>query len=153
MPCPRAGTRARSFLPAALAVLLAACAPAALAQSGAAPGNIHQLRVYEIFDATREQFHARFRDHAMRIMRRHGFDIVATWESRRDGRLEFVYLLQWPDEATMRERWTAFMADEEWARIKRETRAQGPMVGEIDERTLRVTDYSPTRSFEVPPRP
>ncbi|GAA5082929.1 NIPSNAP family protein [Lysobacter panacisoli] len=117
----------------------------------AAGAPIQQLRIYEIFDDTRGAFHARFRDHAMRIMRRHGFDIVATWESRHDGRIEFVYLLQWPDEATLRERWAGFMADEEWARIKRETRAQGPMVGEIEDRTLVPTDYSPVRGFPVPP--
>ena len=136
-----------------VALLLAAIAPLANAQSGVAPQPIQQLRIYQIFDDTRVAFHARFRDHAMRIMRRHGFDIVATWESRGDGRLEFVYLLQWPDEATMRQRWAAFMADEEWARIKRETRAQGPMVGDIAERTLIPTDYSPRPSFDVPPRP
>jgi hypothetical protein len=38
---------------------------------------IHQLRVYEIFEDTKAAFHARFRDHAARIMRRHGFDIAA----------------------------------------------------------------------------
>ena len=31
---------------------------------------IHQQRIYEIFDATKDAFHTRFRDHAARIMRR-----------------------------------------------------------------------------------
>lgn len=138
----------------ALALLLACAWMAGIAhaaQPAATPAPIQQLRIYQIFDDTRGAFHARFRDHAMRIMRRHGFDIVATWESRHDGRIEFVYLLQWPDEATLRERWARFMADEEWARIKRETRAQGPMVGDIEDRTLVPTDYSPLREFPVPP--
>ena len=59
---------------------------------------IHQLRIYEIFEANKAAFHARFRDHAARIMERHGFDIVAMWEARTEGRTEFVYLLAWPDE-------------------------------------------------------
>jgi hypothetical protein len=29
---------------------------------------IRQLRIYEIFEATKAAFHARFRDHAARIM-------------------------------------------------------------------------------------
>lgn len=37
---------------------------------------IHQRRIYEIFEANKRAFHARFRDHAARIMRRYGFDIV-----------------------------------------------------------------------------
>ncbi|HEX3524813.1 MAG TPA: hypothetical protein VHT52_22335 [Stellaceae bacterium] len=32
---------------------------------------IHQLRIYEIFEDTKNAFHARFRDHAARIMRRY----------------------------------------------------------------------------------
>lgn len=109
---------------------------------------IHQLRIYEFFDDTREAFHDRFRDHAAWIMAKYDFDIVAIWESRNEGRLEFVYLLQWPDEATMTDRWARFMADPEWAEIKRETRrAHGRFVGAIEQRTLRSTAYSPTTAF------
>ena len=105
---------------------------------------IHQLRIYEIFEGNKAAFHARFRDHAARIMGRHGFRIVAMWEARREGRTEFVYLLAWPDEAAMRNAWTAFMADAEWKDIKRVTGAEhGDLVGDIEDRTLRLADYSP----------
>jgi hypothetical protein len=105
---------------------------------------IQQLRIYEIFEHNKAAFHARFRDHAARIMMRHGFAIRTMWEARRPERTEFVYLLDWPDEATLRHAWAAFMADEEWARIKRETAAKdGVMVGEIEDRVLARTDYSP----------
>ena len=50
---------------------------------------IHQLRIYEIFEPTRAAFHDRFRDHAARLMREHGFDIRAMWECRTADRLEF----------------------------------------------------------------
>src|SRR6516225_8576364 len=66
---------------------------------------IHQLRIYEIFERNKAAFHARFRDHAARIMRRHGFDIVAMWEARTERRTEFVYLLAWPDEAAKDAAW------------------------------------------------
>jgi hypothetical protein len=106
--------------------------------------GVQQLRIYEIFEGNKAAFHARFRDHAQRIMKRHGFDIIAFWESGHGGRTEFVYLLQWPDEATMKRRWASFMADEEWSRIKRETSAaHGQLVGDIEERVLGRTDYSP----------
>lgn len=104
----------------------------------------HQLRIYEIFENNKAAFHARFRDHAARIMRNYGFHIVAMWEARNDGRTEFVYLLQWPDEATMTERWARFMADREWAEIKEKTAAEhGRLVGDVHSRVLRLTDYSP----------
>jgi heme-degrading monooxygenase HmoA len=104
---------------------------------------IHQLRIYEIFEANKDAFHGRFRDHAARIMKRHGFDIVGMWEAKGEERTEFVYLLRWPDESTMRIAWTSFMADWEWNDIKRATRDRGSHVGQIEDRVLVPTDYSP----------
>lgn len=109
---------------------------------------IHQLRVYEIFDNNKQAFHERFRDHAMRIMAKYDFKIVAIWETQHGGRTEFAYLLQWPDRATLTDRWAKFMADPEWADIKKRTAAvHGRLVGEIEDRILEVRDYSPTHVF------
>ena len=102
---------------------------------------IHQLRIYEIFEHNKNAFHDRFRDHAARIMRTYGFNILAMWETKTARRTEFVYLLAWPSEAAMRSAWTQFMADEEWKEIKRATgRQQGDLVGEIEDRVLMLTD-------------
>src|SRR3954452_23213363 len=107
---------------------------------------IHQLRIYEIFDPNKSAFHARFRDHAARIMRRHDFQIIAMWEAAFEGRTEFVYLLEWPDEATKTRQWAAFMADAEWTEIKHVTSAEnGIMVGEIEDRVLAPLDHSPAQ--------
>lgn len=103
---------------------------------------IHQLRIYEIFEHNKDAFHRRFVAHAARIMRRYGFDIRQMWEARTETRTEFVYLLAWPDEGSKDAAWAAFMADEEWAAIKRDTSAQhGVLVGAIEDRTLRATGY------------
>jgi len=106
---------------------------------------IHQLRIYEIFDQNKEAFHNRFRDHAWRIMRSYGFNILGTWETRLGDRTEFVYLLAWPDEKTMRHAWEQFRSNEEWKEIKKITNARhGDLVGEIQGRMLTPTSYSPT---------
>ena len=108
---------------------------------------IHQLRIYEIFEHNKAAFHDRFRDHAMRIMKTYGFNILAMWETKLDQRFEFVYLLAWPDEPTMRQAWTRFMTDEEWKEIKRLTSAKyGDLVGAIEERVLVLTNYSPLQT-------
>ncbi len=106
---------------------------------------IHQLRIYEIFEHNKAAFHDGFRDHARRIMKTYGFHILAMWETKTDQRTEFVYLLEWQDESTMRDAWSQFMADEEWKEIKRLTSAQhGDLVGEIETRVLIPTSYSPS---------
>jgi hypothetical protein len=99
---------------------------------------IHQLRIYEIFEHNKAAFHARWREHAMRIMTtRYGFRILAMGESGHAGRTEWVYLLEWPDLATKEDAWRRFLADPEWIEIKRVTKAQhGDLVGEIADRVL-----------------
>jgi heme-degrading monooxygenase HmoA len=105
---------------------------------------IHQLRIYEIFERNGAAFHARFRDHAVRIMRTYGFEFVAMWEATTDRRTEFIYLLSWPDVATKEAAWTEFRADEEWKEIKRATNAEhGDLVGEIQDRVLVPIPYGP----------
>ena len=126
-----------------LVVLMMALASPAAEPARCSPA-LQQLRIYEIFEGNKAAFHDRFRDHAQRIMNRYEFDIVTMWESRNGDRTEFVYLLNWPDEATMKRQWSAFLADEEWSRIKKEWGAiHGKAVGEIQDRTLKRTDYSP----------
>jgi hypothetical protein len=145
----------KKFLGVALVILfiVAMSATIGLSQTSskeikATDGVIHQLRIYEIFDGNQKAFHDRFRDHAMRIMARYGFKIVATWESRHHNRTELVYLLEWPNTETMKERWAKFLADQEWAEIKKVTaEAHGPLVGDIEDRALELTDYSPSRQL------
>lgn len=104
---------------------------------------INQLRIYEIPANNREPFHKRFRDLARPIFARHGFRIQAMWESQREDKLYFVYLLAWTDKAEMKACWESFMADEEWAEIKRVTAAKhGSYVNGIEEFVLMPTDYS-----------
>lgn len=55
---------------------------------------IQQLRIYEIFERNRAAFHARFEQHAMRIMGRYGFDIVAMWESKPPSGSRFVTIVR-----------------------------------------------------------
>lgn len=105
---------------------------------------IYQLRVYEIFEKNKKDFHDRFRDHAMVIMKKYNFKINSIWESKSDDKTEFVYLLEWPDEATMKKAWQDFKADKEWIEIKKQTSAKfGDLLGSIEDRTLIKTSYSP----------
>ena len=104
-----------------------------------------QMRTYEIFEHNKDAFHARFRDHAWRIMKTYGFRITGFYETRFGDRTEFIYFLEWADEAAMKEGWARFMADEEWKEIKRTTRAEhGDLVGAVEDRVLTPTDYSPS---------
>src|SRR5690606_24205456 len=83
--------------------------------------QIQQLRIYEVNRSNRNHFHERFQDHALRIMKRHGFNVVDIWESDTGTNLQFIYILSWPNMATMEDRWKSFLSDKEWIDIKKRT--------------------------------
>jgi hypothetical protein len=138
-----------------LLTFLPAFGPAAAAEtSHLCSGNgtqLQQLRIYEVIRDNRDPFHERFRDHALRIMRRHQFNVIDIWESDTGDKLQFIYVLNWPDRATMDERWKAFMADPEWSDIKKRSSAEhGPLVRSAEGQPLVRLSYSPAcRSTEV----
>ncbi|MFS4428499.1 NIPSNAP family protein [Chryseobacterium sp. S90] len=116
--------------------------------TSALPTPVHQLRIYEIPKENRQVFLDRFRDHALRIMKKYGFTIVSIWESEFREKTEFVYLLEWKNEETMKTAWDGFMADKEWKEIKARTAKQyGDFVNEIEDRTLKLTDFSPEKKL------
>ncbi|MBF4493070.1 NIPSNAP family protein [Flavobacterium sp. MR2016-29] len=105
---------------------------------------VYQLRIYEIFENNKKEFHQRFRDHAMQIMKKYNFNIKSIYESKSDKKTEFVYFLEWPNEATMKKAWADFKADKEWIEIKKQYTAKyGDVVGNVEDRVLTKVDYSP----------
>lgn len=147
MPSPIRTLTLAALLALTPAAAAAEAAPAAEAPPAAEAAPLQQLRIYEIPRTNEGVFHDRFRDHALRIMARHGFLVRSIWRSEHEGKVEFVYLLDWPDAATMKAAWAAFMADAEWAAIKRETGAQhGRFVDAISDRTLEPLPWSPDRA-------
>ena len=106
--------------------------------------RIHQLRIYELNPGNRANFHRRFQEHALPIMQRYGFDVVDMWESDTGTKLQFVYVLAWPDKETMESRWKSFLADPEWIEIKRRSAAEhGELVRQADGQPLVRVSYSP----------
>ena len=106
--------------------------------------RLQQLRIYEINRDNREPFHQRFQDHALRIMKKYGFNIVDMWESDTGEKLQLVYVLDWPDKETMDNAWKAFLADVEWIDIKKRSAAEhGQLVVEAKGQPLVRLSYSP----------
>ncbi len=105
---------------------------------------IQQLRIYEVNRDNRDNFHQRFQDHALRIMKRHGFNVVDMWESDTGARLQFIYILAWPSQAEMDSRWKAFLADQEWIDIKKRSAAEhGELVKSAEGQPLVRVSYGP----------
>lgn len=112
---------------------------------------MYQLRIYEVNPEKRVAFHERFQNHAMRVMKKYGFNIVALWESVTASKLEFIYILNWPDKETMERQWKAFLADQEWIDIKKKMDLDiGEPVLKATGCVLEAVKYSPISTIPVP---
>jgi len=106
--------------------------------------SVYQLRIYEVSSDRKEVFHDRFKNHALQIMKRYDFEVVALWESSSVVNFEFIYILKWPDVATMERQWKLFLADDEWIAIKKKTVSEtGEPVLKATGRLLSEVEYSP----------
>jgi heme-degrading monooxygenase HmoA len=115
-----------------------------MTQEQAISRSVYQLRIYEVSPDKKEIFHDRFKNHALRIMKRYGFEVVALWESSSVINFEFIYILKWSDAVTMERQWKLFLADEEWIAIKKKTVSEtGEPVLKATSRLLSEVEYSP----------
>lgn len=107
-------------------------------------GSVYQLRIYEVAPDLRDVFHRRFKNHALRIMQRYGFEMMAMWESTSVVDFEFACMLRWPDEETMERQWQLFLTDTEWIEIKIRTVSEtGEPVQRVSSRVLDEVVYCP----------
>ena len=106
-----------------------------------------ELRTYQATPGNLDNLHARFRDHTIRIFRKHGMEIVGFWsptsEDERDDIL--VYLLAHDSQEAANASWQAFGADPEWDRVAEESNRNGQILAGVERKYMVATDYSPMK--------
>ena len=109
--------------------------------------KVFELRTYQATPGNLGNLHARFRDHTIRIFRKHGMEIVGFWsptsEEERDDIL--VYLLAHDSQDAADASWQAFGADPEWASVAEESNKNGQILAGVDRKYMVATDYSPMK--------
>lgn len=116
--------------------------------------GLYELRLYTAADGQMPELDARFRDHTIRLFRKHGMTPIAFFhpESPDDHRL--IYLMGYKDRATRDAAWAAFVTDPEWTTVKRASEGEGALTTKIESLFLVPTDYSSVLDVasETPPR-
>jgi len=109
--------------------------------------KVFELRTYKATPGNLDNLHARFRDHTLRIFRKHGMEIVGFWsptsEDERDDIL--VYLLAHDSQGAADASWQAFGADPEWDRVSEESNRNGQILAGVERKYMVATDYSPMK--------
>ena len=145
----------REFLLASAAVvgagalILAGCATGPDPLVGPRPGTsrsssaVYELRVYTFNDGKKDALLNRFRQHTLRLFKKHGIESVGYWlpVDEKDQRLHF--LLRYPSREAREASWKGFMADPEWQAAYKASEANGALVKKVENPFLIRTDYSP----------
>jgi NIPSNAP len=107
---------------------------------------LHELRIYTVMPGRMPAVLERFGGALLQLWEQHGIHQVGFWTPVIGGNSsDLYYLLQWRDLAEREQRWAAFAADPQWARIKQASEADGVLVGNIRNLILAPTAFSALR--------
>ncbi|HIA59383.1 MAG TPA: NIPSNAP family protein [Gammaproteobacteria bacterium] len=109
--------------------------------------KVFELRIYTATPGNLDNLHARFRDHTTRIFGNHGMKVVGYWTptSEEESENTLVYMLEHASQDAADASWRAFGQDPEWDRVAEASNANGQILGGIERRYMKATDYSPMK--------
>ena len=110
-------------------------------------GQLFELRVYTAAPGKLEALHARFRDHAVPMFKKHGIRSVGYWtaiDGEHKGKL--YYILAYPDRAAREKMLINGIAkDPAFVKAVAESEKDGKLTTAVESVLMRATDYSPIR--------
>ena len=118
--------------------------PAAQAQAGP---KVFELRTYTAPPGKLNELHARFRNHTMRIFKKHGMNSVAYFAPT-DAPLSentLIYVISHDSREAAKKNWDEFRADPEWVKVAADSQVNGRIVEKTESVFMTATDYSPMK--------
>ncbi len=109
-----------------------------------AQADVYELRIYTTKEGKLDALNARFRDHTVRLFKKHGIESLGYWvpTDEEKSKNTLVYVIKHASNEAAKASWKAFGADPEW---KKARDASG--VGGLASRPISIymeeTDYSP----------
>ena len=110
--------------------------------------RIFELRTYTAAPGKLEALHARFRDHTLKIFKKHGMEVVAFWgptDKEKGSENTLIYVLAFPSREAREKAWQEFNADPDWQKVRSESEKNGRLTTKVDSVIMMATDYSPIK--------
>ncbi len=102
---------------------------------------IYELRIYHIHPGKMSAIHQRFESHTLALFKKHGMDVMDFWEDITENRI--YYTMEHPDLESRNQRFSAFIKDPEWIRVKEESEKNGAIVEKVESFIMNRVPYSP----------
>jgi len=125
-------------------------APPTLAPSPslAKDSRCFEIRTYHAMPGKLEELHARFRNHTIKLFKKHGMEIVGFWgptDKEKGSENTLVYILAFPSREAREKSFRDFGADPDWQKARDESEKNGKLVEKVDSVFLMAADYSPIK--------
>jgi len=107
-----------------------------------------ELRTYYAAPGKLEELHARFRNHTMKLFKKHRMEVVGFWgptDKDKGSENTLVYVLAFPSREAREKAWQEFRTDPEWQAVAKESEKNGKLTDKIDSVVMKATDYSPIK--------
>jgi hypothetical protein len=124
-----------------LLLLFTLCAGFALA----ADNRVFEMRTYVCHPGKLDALKARFRDHTIRIFKKHGMESIGYWIPQDEGKdTTLIYVIAHKDRDQATKNWAAFRADDEWKKVSAdsEVKAGGKIVEKVISVYMDPADFS-----------
>lgn len=109
---------------------------------------IYELRRYEVAPNKMSDLHNRFRNHTIRLFKKHGITPVLFLQPViGEASNIFTYIVRFESLAEREKAWDAFMKDKERIDIWQKSNENGQIVLKIENKILSSTEYSPKIFF------
>ena len=111
---------------------------------GFAESRVFELRTYTCYEGKLEALKTRFRDHTIRIFKKHGMESVGYWVPQDGERSKntLIYILAHPSREAATKNWAEFQADPEWQKVNTESQVNGRIVSKVESTFMDPLDFS-----------
>ena len=103
--------------------------------------RVFELRTYTTNPGKLPDLLARFRNHTLKLFKKHGMTNVAYWTvNGKDDTL--IYILAHPSEEAGKKAFDAFRADPDWVKARDASEVNGKLANKVESVYMKATDFS-----------
>lgn len=110
-------------------------------------GDVFELRTYTTNEGKLDALNARFRDHTVKLFKKHGIESLGYWVPTDEKRAKntLIYVISHKSRDAAGASWKAFGSDPEWQKVAKESQVDGQILAKRPESVyMEATDYTPT---------
>jgi hypothetical protein len=97
--------------------------------------RVFELRTYTCNEGKLETLKTRFRDHTIRIFKRHGMESIGYWipQDGEKSKTTLIYIIAHDSRQAATKNWEEFRNDPEWKKVAAESEANGKILAKAPE--------------------